>query len=99
MPSETNQPSLPHWDMTSIYPSLESPEFSNAFEKSIQDISNLGILFEKHQVRRRENSTVDSAFVAAFEEMTNQVNDLLERFYLLFSYVARRVHAERSGLL
>src|ERR1051325_9911522 len=65
---------LPHWDMTPVFPSLDSPEFQSAFARLKEDIAELVPLFERHGVRRREAGGVDEAFVSAFEEVTGRLN-------------------------
>jgi oligoendopeptidase F len=79
--------SLPRWDMTPIFPSLESPEFEKAFEEAVTRIKALGVLFDTHSVRRRDTSEVNSAFVAAYEEVTDALNVLYEKFRTLGSYI------------
>ncbi len=78
---------LPHWDMSSVFPSLESPEFVEAFETGIQGIGALVCLFDRHQVRRREVSVVDTAFVQAYEEVTARLSALQEQMGVLGSYL------------
>ena len=36
---------LPRWEMSTIFPSLEAPEFSTAFEKAKHDSQDLSRLF------------------------------------------------------
>src|SRR6185437_192525 len=79
--------SLPRWDMTPIFPSLESPEFNAAFEKLSAEIRAIGELFDRHQVRRRTAGAVDAAFVAAYEAVTNSLNALLDNLDTLDSYL------------
>ncbi|MDQ2730708.1 MAG: M3 family oligoendopeptidase [Armatimonadota bacterium] len=45
---------LPQWDMTTIFPSLESSEFTEAFDRATADIAALATLFDRYNVRRRE---------------------------------------------
>src|SRR5438045_2749819 len=78
---------LPHWDMSTVFPSLESAEFVGAFEAAIAGIDTLGNLFDRHQVRRRESSVADAAFVQAYEEVTAQISALQEQMQVLGSYL------------
>src|SRR5205085_319012 len=87
MSTSTIETSLPRWDMTPIFPSLESPEFAKAFEDAVTDIQALGTLFEKHAVRRRETASVDAAFVAAYEQVTDALNLLYDKIRTLGSYI------------
>jgi len=67
---------LPHWDMTTVFPSLEAPELAAAFEKLKAEIRGLVPLFDKHAVRRSTDGAVDAARAAAFDEVTNRLNTL-----------------------
>ena len=78
---------LPHWDMSPIFPSLESAEFCRAFEAGIAGIGALGSLFDQHQVRRRDVSTADAAFVEAYEEVTAHLSALQDQMRVLGSYL------------
>lgn len=78
---------LPRWDMTPIFPSLESAEFEAAYLQSKQDVLDLGALFEARGVRRRESATVSAEDVAAFEEVTNRLNTLLQQGWTVRAYV------------
>lgn len=82
-----SEPTPPRWDMTTIYPSIESPEFAAAFDGMVAGIGELEALFQRHGVRRRAAPDVDAALVAAFEEVTGKVNALLETLGTLWSYV------------
>jgi oligoendopeptidase F len=78
---------LPHWDMSTVFPSLESVEFVTAFEAGIAGIGALVSLFDQHQVRRRDVCHIDAAFVQAYEEVTAQLSALQERMRVLGSYL------------
>src|SRR5512143_3645771 len=80
---------LPHWDMTVIYPGLESPEFQQAFDSAIANIAELEALFDKHEVRRREQPTpVDAATVQAVEEIITRLNAVLEQAGTVSAYIS-----------
>jgi pepF/M3 family oligoendopeptidase len=78
---------LPRWDMTSVFPSLASSEFTAAFEKARGETQALVALFDAHHVRRRETRGVDPATVAAFEEVTARLNALFRGLQTLRSYI------------
>jgi pepF/M3 family oligoendopeptidase len=78
---------LPHWDLLPIFPSLESPEFAQAFEDAVAGIGALGELFDRHNVRRRAAPSADAAFVAAYEEITARLNVLRDQIHTLRSYI------------
>ncbi len=41
---------LPRWDITTIYPSLQSLEFERDLESLIRDIEDLRTLFDAHRI-------------------------------------------------
>ena len=84
--SATDTP-LPRWDMTPIFPSLESAEFSQAFDSALADIDSLSALFDKYGVRKRQVGAVDSEFAAAYDSVTAPVNVLLEKMRTIGSYI------------
>jgi oligoendopeptidase F len=84
---EQTEQALPQWDMTSIFPSLESEEFNAEFASALGAIGGLGALFDTYEVRRRVAGTADAAFVAQVEDVLIQVNALRERLRTLGSYI------------
>ena len=50
----TSDQSLPRWDMSSIYPSLDSAEFEEDLASAINSIGKLAKLFDRHGIERRE---------------------------------------------
>ena len=79
--------SLPRWDMRPIFPSLESREFADAFERVRRDAAALEGEFEARSVRRRETAAVDAAWIADFEEILSRLNALLEHSGTLGAYL------------
>ena len=78
---------LPRWDMTPIFPSLQSAEFSAAYAAALSDLDALTALFDKYAVRKRETGVADTEFAAAYDAVTAPVNALLEKMRLLSSYI------------
>lgn len=65
----------PQWDLTTAYPSLDSPEFSSAFAEMSGDIMKLG---SKLEAKPGEDE---------LEEFVKDYNDLLERVEVMRSYI------------
>lgn len=84
------QPSsvLPHWDMTTIYPSLESPEFTTGFTTVTQRIADLEQLFAQHSIAQQTSTTVDAATVRRFDQVTSEFNAVLDEVRTLSSYIS-----------
>jgi pepF/M3 family oligoendopeptidase len=79
--------SLPHWDMTAVYPGLESPEFVAGFGASLQSIDGLAALFDQHGIAQREAAPLDEATVAAAERAIERYNVVLKDIYTLAAYI------------
>ena len=83
-PTET----LPHWDMTVVYPSLDSPEFAAGFTDTVEAIEGLGRLFDELGIAKREPAPLDDVTVGAFERASEAYNAVLERVLTLSAYIA-----------
>jgi pepF/M3 family oligoendopeptidase len=79
--------SLPRWDMTPYFPSLQSREFASAQERLGADVERLVALYDQHNVRGGETADLDDSQVSAFEDVLGATNGLLERLRLLSAYV------------
>ncbi len=83
-----NQTPLPRWDISSVFPSLESEAFQDEFARVLEAITDLAALFDRYEVRRRENaSDADEVFVQRVEEVLGRVNALRERLRTVGSYI------------
>ena len=78
---------LPHWDMTVVYPDLESKEFNEGFEAALQDIDRLVELFDQHGIEKRDSVPLDQASVEAFEAVVNRYNTVLEGIQTTNAYI------------
>lgn len=78
---------LPRWDVSTFFPSLESRELAVGHEEVVADLARLTALYDRHDVRGgppREPSADD---VVAFEEVLTATNDLLERVRTIGGYL------------
>lgn len=78
---------LPRWDLTQIFPGLDSPEFDREFAAVVGEIEALRAIFDKHGVRRRSSGEVGAAFVSAFETVTEALNKTFERTRIVRCYL------------
>ena len=79
---------LPHWDMTPIYPSMDSKEFANGFSNAVQDIENLAKLFDDYHVMKLPaEPAVHQNMIQAFETVIAQYNTVLEAIETLAVYI------------
>ncbi len=79
--------SLPHWDMSRIYPSLESDAFRGAFEGVTAGITALREQYDRAGIRKRDDAQVDADTAAAFEALARQQNALAEALRTLSAYI------------
>lgn len=78
---------LPTWDMTVLYPDLDSPEFEAGFQAVIDSIEKLQSYFDKHQINRVDPKPMDVETVAVFDGLFNQYNDTLQTFSTMQAYL------------
>ncbi len=79
---------LPHWDMTPIYPAMDSQEFSDGFSNVVQDIENLTKLFDDYHIMKLSTEpALDQDMVQAFETVIAQYNTVLEATETLAVYI------------
>lgn len=78
---------LPHWDMTVVYPSLSSNAFEEGFRSTIRSLDELVALFDQSHIGQQEPSALDDATVQTFETITVRYNDVLEALMTLGAYI------------
>ncbi|MBA3337076.1 MAG: M3 family oligoendopeptidase, partial [Chloroflexia bacterium] len=83
----TTPAALPRWDMSVIYPSLDSPEFAEGFAALGDSVNALERLFGEWHVERRAISTVEANAITAFETITAQLNETLTAFQTMGAYL------------
>ncbi|MBO0796723.1 MAG: oligoendopeptidase F, partial [Ktedonobacteraceae bacterium] len=79
--------SLPRWDMTPVFPSLESPEFAKGFAEVVSDIDELATLFDTHRVQEQPVTAFDEALIPAFETLIDRYNQVLRKTHILSTYI------------
>ncbi len=82
-----DEKTLPHWDLTPFFPSLESPEFRAAFRDGLAAINDLVRLFGEERIDKQEPAPLDDATVARFDRVINCVNAVLEQVHLVDAYL------------
>lgn len=79
--------SLPHWDMSVVYPSLESMEFDAAFNSVVRSIANLVALFDQRGIAKRDPAPLDDTTVQTFEAAVNALNSVLDETRTVNAYI------------
>lgn len=78
---------LPHWDMTVVYPGLESDAFQQDFTEIIDSIETLRETFDAEDIRLTESLEVDEALATRFETVVGDFNRLLERLETIEAFI------------
>src|SRR5437762_13071537 len=90
---------FPHWDLSNIYPSLESAEFDAGFEEIATQINALAELFDARKIARTENAVVDASMVQTFDTVLARYNETLEVLYTLSAYINSFVTTDSRNML
>jgi len=78
---------LPRWDMTTVYPGLETPEFAEGFAQTVQNIADLAHLFDQYAIGEKPSLAVEGAIMQVFETITTHYNTVQEDTRTLTSYI------------
>ncbi|MGH2560491.1 MAG: M3 family oligoendopeptidase [Thermomicrobiales bacterium] len=81
-------PPLPHWDMTVVFPSLESEEFQAGFAGLIGQMDDLSHRFDALGIGQRDGIVIDEALVHAFEAIIGRVDALVRAVRTMRAYIA-----------
>jgi pepF/M3 family oligoendopeptidase len=79
---------LPHWDMSRVYPGLQTDVFRAAFERVLAGIAALRALSDRLGIRAQAPAPVDASTVAAFEDVARHRNALAEELRTLSAYIS-----------
>lgn len=98
---------LPHWDLSDLYPGLDSREYRAAREEYGAGVVRLEALYDEHGVRGGEPLEVTDTTVQAFEAALTNTNEILNDLRRVNAYISSFVttdarddvaQAEMSGL-
>lgn len=79
--------SLPHWNLSNIYPSLDSAEFTDSFQQSIAQIDALEALFTQYNIGLEPHRVVDHDVVKLVEQIITGFGELVEHLSTLMAYI------------
>jgi pepF/M3 family oligoendopeptidase len=85
--TDTAEAALPHWDVRSFFPSVQSREVAVAHEGVVADLARLTALYDRHDVRGGEPRPPTDGDIAAMDEVVEATNLLLEQVRLLGAYL------------
>lgn len=78
---------LPHWDMSVVYPDLDSPEFVNAFQEAGATVGQLRTLFDTYRIGGERPDPARDNDTAIFETILETYNQVLAETRTLFVYI------------
>ncbi len=90
---------LPHWDMTPVFPSLESPEFAQGFAHATEAIASLAQLFDAEHVMQQPSLPINDALVHTFETVITRYNSVVEEVNTLNAYIEAFVTTNTQNTL
>ncbi len=90
---------LPHWDMTPIFPSLESPEFVAGFDTVVSMIEQMRVEFDAEQIGLQPEAPLDDATVARFERAVALLNEASDAVTTLGAYISAFVTTDSRNNL
>ncbi len=87
---------LPRWDLSPLFPSLESPEFARAWADLQSRLQALEPLFNRHEVGPRPPRPSDRE---AFHEVVEAINGTLEAAVPIRAFVSGHVDTDSTNQL
>jgi pepF/M3 family oligoendopeptidase len=87
----TKDQTLPHWDLTNVYPSLDSDEFQNAFEETQTMAAELDNFLQENNISRSHTLPADADPVELghlLEGVINRLNTAFTLLYTVSNYVS-----------
>jgi len=90
---------LPHWDLSNIFPSLESAEFEQGMAAVVARVNALVELFDARQVERTPNATTDAETVRAFDAVMDAYNATVDEAHTLMMYIHSFVATDSRNAL
>ena len=91
---------LPHWDLSNIYPGLESPEFQAAFQALDQKMGELDVYMEQEGIRAGEATALTAPDLATkLRGFLERANDSLNLQATLDAYITGFVSTDSFNTL
>jgi pepF/M3 family oligoendopeptidase len=88
---------VPRWEMSTIFPALDSPEFMTAHARARDEVAALAAFFDARGIRRAESAAVTDEVCGLYEEATGRLNSLSQEMRTLFAYVGAFVATEAGN--
>jgi pepF/M3 family oligoendopeptidase len=78
---------LPRWDLSALFPGLDSPEFAEGFDRLLSSIDHLAHLFDDVGITATSTSSFETAPLADFERVLNALNDVSQQLESMGSFL------------
>ena len=83
---------LPRWDMTPVFPSLESSEFAQGFSDVVRQIDELGAFFDAEHIGGQNDATEaapsDERTIRRLESAIERLNATIQSYRTLSAYIS-----------
>lgn len=79
---------LPHWTLTNVFPSLESPELAAAFEAMQAQLTDLQTYLDTHGIRAPYTPDPATDYGAVLDPLLEKMNTLIRQFATVQAYVS-----------
>lgn len=86
--------SLPCWDLSPLFPDLESEELADALSNLFQSITTLASLYDELGVHGAAAPPIDDGFIEKFERAVNGINDVEQSFSSISAYLYGQVSTD-----
>ncbi len=86
MPEQTSTGALPHWDLSNVYPSLESDELKRDIALTQSGLEALKAFLDQHHIGKAAQGD-DAALQTALTGYLDLANDLLKRYATVRAYL------------
>src|SRR5438552_3454284 len=84
----TVETTLPRWDMSRIYPALDSDAFRAAFDAVLARIDALRAEYDRLGIRARPGATIDAGLASDFDALVARQNALWEELRTVSAYIS-----------
>jgi pepF/M3 family oligoendopeptidase len=78
---------LPRWDMTVLYPGLDSPEFAASFAALLDRIAALGRLFDDERIAGGASAPLTDEVAVRFERILGELNATVDDYETMNAYL------------
>jgi oligoendopeptidase F len=86
-PTAVEPNELPRWDLSALFPGLDSPEFAEGFDRLLSGIDRLALLFDEVGITATSTRRSEAAPLADFARVLNALNDVSQQLESMGSYL------------